>query len=552
MPLPPQVSENRASERRFSGQEVGAAAALFTLLSFTVFGWYAFHGGFVADDWVNADHYYFPPEPGLWGAVENYQTPSRPIAAIWVTLTYALLGTDFAAHLVLSVLLAAFLSTAFFAFLRILGLDLTLALAAAALLLVFPSSDSTRLWSTGSQINLFIGLYLLAAIVAIAGRRRFGPAPTVPAVLTQVLASALAVTAVAGYEIVAPAVLLSVFLYRWAGGSGGAVWRWLLDAIPTVLVLLFYTHKFGDSAEGGQLLTNVRLLADGAISVLGYSFLPIRDASRWAVVGGVAAVVLATLLVRWVPAKALRGERRDEIGRWFGPMVLAIVAIVVGYLMIAPAADRYPLYAPGVQNRTNCFAALGISALVVFVAAALASIVAGVIPNLSLKVRARLRDGLIALAVLGTLGVYTVRVSEDSDRWVRSAEMQAQILDEAHALLPSPPAEATIFTSPYPGYSSPSVPIFGGGGNNDQLGAFKVSYDSEELRSFPLLEGNEAACGPTTVAVSDAGNSETDYGKAIFVDFRTDTIYRPSSRSECVRDTEAMKPYGPVNLSEQW
>lgn len=310
-PTPATTSSDRATAPagRSSWLEPAGAALLFTVLAFAVYGWYAFEGGFVADDWVNADHYNFHPEPGFWGAVDNYQTPSRPVAAVYVSLTHAVLGTHFHYHLVLAVLLAAFLSTAFFAFLRTLGVGLTLALAAAALLLVFPSSDSTRFWATGSQINLFIGLYLVSAVIAIVGRRRFGPAPTLPAVMTQVLASALAVTAVAGYEIVAPAVLLSVFLYRWVG-KGGEIWRWLLDAIPTVLVLVFFTQKFGGgAAHGMQLLTNVRLVADGAISILGYTMVPTREMSRWLVFSGVAAVILVTLLVRrFAPAT----PRRDR------------------------------------------------------------------------------------------------------------------------------------------------------------------------------------------------------------------------------------------------
>ncbi len=530
--------------------ELVGVSIFFTVLSFAVFGWYAFHGGFVADDWVNADHYYFHPESGFWGAVNNYQTPSRPVAAVYVSLTYAVLGTHFQYHLVLSVLLAAFLSIAFFAFLRTVGLDRSLALAASALLLVFPSSDSTRFWSTGSQINLFIGLYLIAAVIAIAGRRRFGSAPTVPAVVTQVLASTLAVTAVAGYEIVAPAVLLSVILYRWTGGSRGAVWRWLLDAIPAVLVLIFFTRKFGGGgAHGLQLLTNLRLVADGAVSVLGYSLYPTRAMSRWTVFGGGAAIIFVTLLVRRI---APATPNRDAIGRWLRPLLLAIAGIVVGYLMIVPVGERYPLYAPGVQNRVNCFAALGFSALALFVLGAVASMLVAVMPQLSEDTRTRLRRTLTVLLVFGMFGVYMVRISQDESRWARAAEVQAQILGGAHTLVPSPLADATIFTSPFPGYSAPSIPIFGGGGNNDELGAFKVSYGSSELRAFPLLEGNGVICGPTNMATPDAGNSDTDYGKAILIDFRTSTVYRPMNRSECVKDTDAMQPYGPVNLSNDW
>jgi hypothetical protein len=533
-----------------SRRELGWATLLFTALAFAIYGWYAFHGGFIADDWVNADHFNFHPDPGFWGAVDNYQTPSRPVAAVYVSLTHAIFGTNFDLHLVLAVLLAAFLSIAFYAFLRTLGLGRLLALGAAALLLVFPSSDSTRFWATGSQINLFIGLYLVAMVIAIAGRRRHGAAPTLPAVGTQALASALAVTAVAGYEIVAPAVLLSVVLYRWTCGRGGEVWRWLMDAIPTVLVLVLYTQKFGGGgAHGMQLLTNARTVADGAISVLGYTLIPSREASRWAVFGGVLAIIAVIALVRW-GFKA--GRSRDQIGRWLGPLLLALVAIAIGYLMIVPAGERYPLYAPGVQNRTNCFAALGLCALVVFLAAALASMVAAAVPGLTAKSRSELRGLLAGILVLGMFAVYTVRITEDESRWTKSAEIQAEILAGSQAIVPSPPPDATIFTSPYPGYSSPSLPIFGGGGNNDEVGAFKVSYDSEEMRAFPLLEGNGIICGRKQMSTPDAGNSETDYGKGIFIDLRTDTVYRPRNRRRCLAVTAAMEPFGPVNLSETW
>jgi hypothetical protein len=533
-----------------SWRELGGATLLFTALAFAIYGWYAFHGGFIADDWVNADHFNFHPDPGFWGAVGNYQTPSRPVAAVYVSLTHAVFGTDFELHLVLAVLLAAFLSIAFYAFLRAVGVGRPWALAAAALLLVFPSSDSTRFWATGSQINLFIGLYLVAMVIAIAGRRRHGPAPTLPAVGTQALASALAVTAVAGYEIVAPAVLLSVVLYRWTCGRGGEVWRWLMDAVPTVLVLILYTQKFGGGgAQGMQLLTNARTVADGAISVLGYTLIPSREASRWAVFGGVLALILAIALVRW---GFRAGRDRSEVTRWLGPLLLAVVGIAIGYLMIVPAGERYPLYAPGVQNRTNCFAALGLCALVVFLAAAVASIVAAAVPGLTKKSRLELRGLLAGILVLGMFAVYTVRITEDESRWTKAAELQAEILTGSQALVPSPPPDATIFTSPYPGYSSPSVPIFGGGGNNDQVGAFKVTYGSEEMRAFPLLDGVGIVCGPRQVATPDTDSSRTDYGKAIFIDLRAGTDYRPKNRGECLKVTAAMEPFGPVNLSEAW
>lgn len=539
-------------------REVAAAGLLFTALTFAVFGWYVSEGGFVADDWVNADKYHFHSEPGFWGAVDNYQTPSRPVAAVYVTSTHVLLGTHFEYHLLLSLLLAAFLSTAFFAFLRALGLDWRLALAAAALLLVFPSSDSTRFWATGSQINLFIGLYLVAATIAIEGRRRFGPAPSVPAVTTQVLASALAVTAVAGYEIVAAAVLLSVLLYGWIGREG-AIWRWLFDAIPTVSVLILYTQKFGGgAAQGMQLLTNVRTVADEAVSVLAYTLVPTRELSgligfweisRWTVLWGVVAVVVATLLVRrFAPAD----PSRDAVGRWLGPPAAGDRGHrdrlrddrprsgTVSALRARRAEPDQLLRRPWILR-------------------------SGDVPVGCDRLDARRhrpaahRENTSAASPRPhrCAAVGRVRCVHGSHQ-PRRASMGASRGDpgpdprRAHDLVPAPPADAVIFTSPFPGFSARSIPILAGGGNNDAAGAFKVTYDSDEMRAYPLLEEVGVTCGPTSMEAPGSDNGEADYGKAIMIDFRTSTVYRPRSRRECVEYTEAMRPFGPVNLSEEW
>lgn len=541
--------ESRHTIRLPGTREICLIALFFLVASFAIYGWYAMHGGFVADDWVNADHYYFHPSPGFWGAVDNYQTPSRPVAAVYVSLTYAVLGTHLHLHLILSVILAAFLSVAFYALLRTLGVGIWSSLALAALLLVFPSSDSTRLWTTGSQIDLFIGLYLVGVTVAIVAKRRFGPAPGVKAVAAQAVASLLVVIAVAGYEIVAPAILLSFLWYRRVG-RGGVVWRWLMDAVPTVLILIFYTRKFsGGGAHGTQLITNVGTIAEGAVSIFGYTLIPVRDVSEWLVIGGAAAIVIVALLVwRLSP----RSPDRQAIGSRLLLIPAALAAVVVGYAMLVPAAERYPLYAPGVQNRTNCLAALGLCLIVFLLAATIGALIAAVVPGLTQRSRTDLRRALTAVALLGVLAIWTLRIGEDANRWQKAAEVQAQVLATAHSLVPDPPAETTIFTSPYAGYSAPSIPIFGGGGNNDEVGAFKVTYDSDDMRAYPFLEGAVPECKAKSIWTPDAGESVTAYGHALMVDARANRVYRPLTKAQCLRETKAMEPFGPVNLTEGW
>ena len=107
-----------------------------------------------------------------------------------------------------------------------------------------------------------------------------------------------------------------------------------MDAIPTVLVLILFTRKFGNggAAHGLDLLTNARLVAGGAISVLGYSVIPSREVSRWLILGGIGAIFVAVFLWR---------------RRWFAPMVLAVVAIAVGYAMFVPAGTTIRPTRPG-------------------------------------------------------------------------------------------------------------------------------------------------------------------------------------------------------------
>ena len=59
-------------------------------------------------------------------------------------------------------------------------------------------------------------------------------------------------------------------------------------------------------------------------------------------------------------------------------------------------------------------------------------------------------------------------------------------------------------------------------------------------------------CGPEQMSQINAGNSETAYGKAILIDFRTRAVYRPANRRECIEAKQAMKPLGPGYLTLAW
>ena len=127
----------------------------------------------------------------------------------------------------MAVVLAALVAFLFYILLRRLQLERLHAGAVATLVLLFPASDSTVFWATGSIAHATVALYLVGAICALHGLRASGRA----AVAFQALAIAFYTASILQYQIAAPFVLLSVFLYR----LGGATWRrslaaWIADA----------------------------------------------------------------------------------------------------------------------------------------------------------------------------------------------------------------------------------------------------------------------------------------------------------------------------------
>ena len=126
--------------------------------------------------------------------------------------------------------------------------------------------------------------------------------------------------------------------------------------------------------------------------------------------------------------------------------------------MLVPAGAAYPAYSPGVENRVNCFAALGICLFVVLLRRRSGRWSPPPCRRLSDTARSWVRAIVAGAMILGLIGVYTVRVNEDADRWRTVVQYQPAILASAHELVPSPPPDATIFTSGFPGLRRPRHP----------------------------------------------------------------------------------------------
>src|SRR3954469_10968947 len=182
--------------------ETAVAALGLALVAALVYGDHVVRGGFYWDDWENAGTTRFHNQAGFLGPFDLRQAAYRPVLQLLLPLPHLLFGTHAAPHLALALLLAVCAGAAFHALLRGLGVPRAYATAAAALALVFPWSDSTRLWATASLNLVAVTLVLGAGAIALRG-------PRSRVVLTACMCAAGVLT----YEAVAGLVLLLPLLY---------------------------------------------------------------------------------------------------------------------------------------------------------------------------------------------------------------------------------------------------------------------------------------------------------------------------------------------------
>jgi hypothetical protein len=217
------------------------------------------------------------------------------------------------------------------------------------------------------------------------------------------------------------------------------------------------------------------------------------------------------------------------------------VVAAAGYPMIFWADSGYMPDGAGVSNRINVAAAPGYA----MVAVALIWIVSEITAR-ALRHPAPLIVGVACISFV-TIGA-AVHVQKDIADWDHAWVEQKTILSTLKRLVPDPSPGTTVFTFGRSGYAAPSVPIFGGGGNNDMLGAAWLLWRTSSVRAFPVLDQMRFKCGPSSVSlVATGADSSTTYGHALFVDLRAQRVQVPRTRAACVADTTAALPYAPVN-----
>ena len=525
--------------------ETATVSLLLALVAAIVLGPHIRDGGFYIDDWSNASYRAFAEPPAIvdtartiWDVLE-----SRPLLALALATPHVLFGLNPALHLALAAFLAVLLSLLLHAVLRTLGWPLVHAAAVAALVLLFPWSDSTRLWATAGVNQLAVCAYLGGLLLAFRAISRPGSAALHAASIGLYLASVLL------YEIAAAAIVASGVLYQRFGETRATRARWALDLVFVGTATLYaaaHTRRVG-AADAGDLAEYVPRFARSIASVIGRAAVPVGPPEL-----GVAALVLVLAIgaaLAWSADPQI--DERTELRRWVSIAAAAVPAIALAYVMFVPAAYWDATW-PGLMNRVNLLGALPIVVLVhsaVMTAATLAA------PKRR-RTRVLLASTAVVLLALG----YARLVTQDAARYREAAQRQEEVLLRLREATPKPPSGSTVYTFGHVNQVAPNVPVFST--TWDLRSAARLLWDDPTLMAYPTYRGTMFRCRLQRLEPAapwppyDLGGFGLDrehgaaYGHAVFVDVAAGTSVRIRSRAQCRRARRDFRP-GPFLASEE-
>jgi hypothetical protein len=522
-----------SSQRR----ETAVVSAVLAALCAAVLGRWVAHGGFASDDWSLAALTKYPGPDGLLPAFWK-SVAYRPVAALYLPAEYLVFDEHPSLHILWTLLLATAGAVLLYAVLRRLGFQLWHAGAIAALVLLFPGADSTRLWVTGNLPQLAVTLCLGGLLLALRGlelapRGRRAAVVHAPAVL-------LYAASVLTYEATAPPIALFGVLYRLRSTWRAAGRRWAADLVAVGLALAWNLSQSHRRAVGFSAQTaHARQIAEDATTLFARSLVPYGTPRRSVVLSLVAVVVLVTaLLVR----SLARGDRvRTSAVRWLSTGLAGVVFAAAGWVMFVPTTKFYAPLSAGFGNRTNAVASIGL----VLAVYAVLMLVGTIAFRLGRRPRA-LGAVLPALLVVVVLVGYAREVRSDTDQWTRAVARERNVLSTLARIVPATAHGDRIYTFGQAGYESAGIPIFHA--SWDLTGAVTLRWKHPPLAAYPVIGISRVVCDPRRVHLVGPGWNPrfgSPYGKTIFVDLSRAVERRIASASQCRTALTRFRP-GPL------
>jgi hypothetical protein len=507
-----------------SRRETLIALVGLAVLGVLTFGSHVVNGGFYLDDWSNAAGTRWPTDGR--SVLEQYWdvTHYRPVLVPYIPLVHAVFGDNPELHNAYSLLLRIGMSLAVYVVARASRLGVPGAAAVAGLLLLFPSSDTAVLWSTASMAHLSTGLVVAGIAFAIYGLRR-GRGLRFHAV-----AAALYAVAVLAYEVAAPLVGLAFLLYRLHAPWTPVLRRWAVDLVTLALTLGWVGSQTPRNVKTfDEQLEHLRAIADAGLSIFARNAAPYGSLGRQTVLAAVLACVLAAALVWFLLPRV--DDARRSLGRWLAAFGAGVVIMAAGWVMYVPAATYYLPSQPGLGNRVNVVAGIGIVLCLVAAAA-----LAGVLLFRGLP-RGRALAGAVAAAYVAFLAIgYYDDDRTSVENYRLSYVGQLRVLDTIERAIGKPEPDSVIYVFGQALYHSNGVPVFAA--SWDLRAAVKVHWDDRTLSGYPIAGFWSVTCTAEGVQPSGGGWTEShrgDYGDAVLVDVSSGRAERVDSRAECER-----------------
>lgn len=507
-------------------REVAACGVLLGALTIAVFLPHVQHSGFVLDDWSNRTAYLWHSPHGPFGWLTGFVDGigrSRPGSVTYNVLTQGLFGMHMKLYLALAAGLGWLVSVLLYSGLRLARLAPLHAAAIAALVLLFPASDATRLYVGAAFVNLAIALFLGGVLLGIASLRGGAGRPVLLGVLAVVLfALSWSLHETAAVAIVVSVIVLALLSWRRGRQRLAGVYALAVFAAPLVLLARPQQQPQGFSTD----VSHAGTLAHQAGTLLARAVVPFGRPSTALVLGVLLAVAAATALAA---SRMRHGDAdRAAIWRWLGLSGASLVVIALAYGSYVPSNPLwYEPLAAGPSNRINALAAIGYVGVVYGVAAA-----AG---TLLMRRRAAGFAWLVPLAVALVVGAGYVHTLRGHARiWERAFAAEERALTVVKGAVPHPAPGTGIYMYGHEASLDYGVPVFRT--TWDFNAAVQLTYHDRSLSGYPLVPGTQLVCNAAAMYPNGNGYDRSwaaPYGTQVLVNALSGASQRISDRADC-------------------
>ncbi len=392
-------------------------------LALAVYLPYALEGGWYYDDW--ALYATFDRAGESWASQFSSCTSSIPagrkLTCLYHVTEFHLFGNDRAAYHLTAIAFLVAMATLAYAILRRCRLPWQWAAVIAALVILFPSSDSTRLWPTGAIGQYVIVIELtgvLLVLIALERRRRAA------AIALHALGTVLFVVAMLTYEITIPLVALNGLVYWAARRDRAALWRGAADfALAACFVLYRLIVEPPDPAGGftvdrtpAETLNRALDLVNAAWRTWHETFLP----GTLGTIGVIGVIALSTLLFATQP------RMRHRLLPWLALLGASLAVAGAATFVFLTANDIYLPQVHSVFNRVT------LPATIAYVGIFIALVGLGY-EILRRFVSVPYAAAVSAAVVVLASGYHQLRVSTDHKRAWEASWVEQQIALDGYA-----------------------------------------------------------------------------------------------------------------------